>query len=222
MKETSVIITAGGVGKRMGTEIPKQFLLLAGQPILMRTLQQMQSFLPEAQFIITLPEEWKIEWKRLCKEHMCNIPHDVVSGGTERFHSVKNALEKCIGENILIHDGVRPLVNKETVNRGMNSLKTHASSVPVLEIVESMRKRVEDINQSVNRSQYVVVQTPQCFHRKEIVRAYEVDFDPNFTDDASVLERAGHEIFLFEGNRENVKITQQSDLGLAEHYWSMR
>ncbi len=222
MKETSVIITAGGIGKRMGSEVPKQFLPLAAQPILLRTLQQMFEFLPGAQFIITLPEEWKMEWKRICIEHECDIPHEVVSGGAERFHSVKNALEICKGEVVLIHDGVRPLVSKETVLRGIEMLKSEIGCVPTLEMTESMRKINGEESQSVNRAEYLVIQTPQCFRLKEIVRAYDVEFNPFFTDDASVLEESGYKIGLFKSNQENVKITQQSDLGLAEYYWSMR
>ncbi len=220
MQEISVIITAGGIGKRMGTSLPKQFLLLAGEPILMRTLQQLNNFLPSAQIIITLPEEWKTEWEKLCNKYSCHIPHEIISGGEERFHSVKNALNKCKGEIVFIHDGVRPLVTIETINRGLEAIQYHNAAVPFLPIQESLRKVENDRNQNVNRAQYAVIQTPQVFKTKEIVSAYEVNFAPSFTDDASVMEQAGHHIHLFEGNKENVKITQQSDLALAEFYWS--
>lgn len=220
MEEISVIITAGGIGKRMGAELPKQFLLLAGRPILMRTLEQFHTFLPTSQLIITLPEEWQIEWKRLCHEYDCFIDHQVISGGKERFDSVKNALAHCTGKFVFIHDGVRPLVSKETVLRGLEAIKSNVACVPTIGMVESIRYVNQNGNKAVNREEYKLVQTPQCFHTKELVQAYKVDFNAKFTDDASVMEEASHTIALFEGNSENVKITQLSDLSLAEMLWT--
>lgn len=219
MKKISIIITAGGIGKRMGAALPKQFLLLAGEPILMRTLQQMHRFIPNAQLIITLPESWIEEWKQLCQQYDCSIAHEVVSGGKERFHSVKNALEICSGDYILVHDGVRPLVSQETVQRGVASLDRNKASLPIVDVVESIREVKGGKSKALDRSNYKLVQTPQFFWCDEIKAAYNLPFSPDFTDDASVLERAGVDINLFEGNTENVKITQLSDLELAEFLW---
>jgi 2-C-methyl-D-erythritol 4-phosphate cytidylyltransferase len=222
MKEISVIITAGGIGKRMGTEVPKQFLLLCGRPILMRTLEQLQTYLPDANFIITLPEEWRLEWKRLCLEYSCTIDHEVVSGGKERFDSVKNALAHCSGSYVFIHDGVRPLVSNETVQRAVVSVQKNVACVPSVDIFESLRYVDKNGNKAVNRNEYKLIQTPQCFHKEELVKAYAVNFSAEFTDDASVMENSGYEISLFEGNTENLKITQLSDLTLAEMLWEKR
>ena len=218
MKDLSIIITAGGIGKRMGASIPKQFLLLSGRPILMRTLERLYEFSLEAQFIITLPEEWKEEWKRLCTKHHCEIKHEVISGGKERFNSVKNALDHCIGNTVMIHDGVRPLVSKDCFKRAIESMKSHVASIPFLAISESMRKLDGTLNRAVNRDDFLIIQTPQCFHLKELKAAYDQNYSNQFTDDASVMEAAGHAIHLFEGNPENVKITQAKDIELAEFY----
>lgn len=220
MTDWSVIITAGGIGKRMGAELPKQFLLLANKPILMRTLEKVHTFLPQAQLLITLPEEWKSEWENLCEIYACTIPHQVVSGGKERFHSVKNALQFCQGSKIAIHDGVRPLVSKDTFDRAQLALETNFGAVPCLPIFESLRWKEGSENKAVNRANYTVIQTPQCFHKEQIVKAYGVDFTEFFTDDASVFEAAGFSVALFDGNKENVKITQAEDLEWAEFLWS--
>ena len=218
MEGLSIIITAGGLGKRMGADVPKQFLLLSGRPILMRTLERMHGFTPKAQFIITLPEECKEEWNQLCTKHNCAIKHEVISGGKERFDSVKNALEHCRGNSVMIHDGVRPLVSKDCFERALDSLKSNVASIPCLTITESMRRVEGERNYPVNRDEYLIIQTPQCFRLKELKEAYEQNYSPQFTDDASVMEASSHTINLFEGNPENVKITQVKDIQLAEFY----
>jgi 2-C-methyl-D-erythritol 4-phosphate cytidylyltransferase len=222
MKDLSVIITAGGIGKRMGGNYPKQFRLLAGLPILMHTIKVFYDFAPEAQIIVTLPTEWKTVWKELIIEYDITIPHELVDGGLERFHSVKNALSKCKGEKIMIHDGVRPLVSNETIQNGYNALKSHLGAIPSIDIIDSLRRVLGDKNEAVNRSEYKKIQTPQCFRKQEIVKAYEVNFMQSFTDDASVFEAAGFSLFLFPGNEENLKITTEKDLLLTEFWWSRR
>ena len=218
MKDLSIIITAGGIGKRMGAKVPKQFLLLNERPILMHTLERMQKFAPEAQIILTLPEEWMSEWKTLRTTHSCRVDHQIITGGKERFDSVKNALGVCNGKVVMIHDGVRPLFSKDCFERGLESLNSHIASVPFVPIVESMRKVSGDENHAVSRLEFAIIQTPQCFRTDELKVAYNVEYSDLFTDDASVMESAGHTIHLFEGNSENVKITKESDLQLAEFY----
>lgn len=222
MKDLSIIITAGGIGKRMGGNYPKQFRLLADLPVLMHTIQAFHSFAANAQIIVTLPAEWKTVWTELIVQHNFNIPHEIVEGGQERFHSVKNALAKCTGEKIMIHDGVRPLVSNDTLQRGYAALKDYLGAIPVMEIVDSLRCVEGNENNAVNRSKYKKIQTPQCFKKNEILKAYEVNFTEGFTDDASVFEAAGYSLFLFAGNEENLKITTEKDLLLTEFWWSQR
>ncbi len=218
--QVSIIVTAGGVGKRMGTSTPKQFLLLLGRPILMHTLERLHTFLPGSQILLTLPQEGIETWENLCAEHQFDLKHQVVVGGEERFHSVQNALTCCVHDLVLVHDGVRPLVSNQTILNGIEAIQEHAAAIPVLSIFESMREVSETENHLVERSRFRIVQTPQFFRREILQKAYQLGFRPEFTDDASVVEALGERIFLFKGNAENLKITQQSDLPLAEFFIS--
>jgi len=214
-----VIIVAGGSGSRMGSEIPKQFLELCGKPVLMHTIQVFYDFDPESKIILVLPEDQQQFWKGLCLKHSFPLAHQVVSGGKTRFHSVKNGLSQITEEGIVfIHDGVRPLVSKETLNRCFETARKYGNAIPVLPVNESLRKQEGDQNISVDRSQYFSVQTPQTFQSEQIVKAFKQDFDSTFTDDASVAEKAGFPIKMVEGNRENIKITTPTDLIIAEAF----
>jgi len=212
-----VIIVAGGSGSRMGSEIPKQFLELCGKPVLMHTIQVFHDFDPESKIILVLPEDQQPFWKGLCLKHSFSLVHQVVSGGKARFNSVQNGLSQIDGKGIVfIHDGVRPLVSRETLGRCLESALKNGNAIPVLPVTESLRKLEGEQNISVDRSQYFSVQTPQTFRSEQILDAFQQDFDPAFTDDASVAEKAGYSIFMIEGNRENIKITTPIDLILAE------
>lgn len=222
MTDLSVIITAGGVGKRMGGNYPKQFRTIAGLPILMHTIQAFRDFSAEAQILVTLPVDWKPVWRKLVLEFNFELVHDLVDGGEERFHSVKNALQRCTNEKIMIHDGVRPMVSRATIQKGYDALSGHSGAIPALGFFDSLRWVNGDKNKAVNRSEYMKIQTPQCFRRQEILKAYEVIFTEHFTDDASVFEAAGYNLFLFPGNEENIKITTENDLLLTEFWWTKR
>jgi 2-C-methyl-D-erythritol 4-phosphate cytidylyltransferase len=212
-----VIIVAGGSGSRMGTEIPKQFLELCGKPVLMHTISVFHDFDPESKIILVLPEDQLPFWKGLCLKHSFSLVHQVVSGGETRFHSVQNGLSQIDGEGIVfIHDGVRPLVSRETLGRCLETAQESGNAIPVLPVTESLRKLEGEQNISVDRSQYFSVQTPQTFRSNQILEAFQQDFDPAFTDDASVAEKAGFSIQMVEGNRENIKITTPTDLIIAE------
>jgi 2-C-methyl-D-erythritol 4-phosphate cytidylyltransferase len=212
-----VIVVAGGSGSRMGSEIPKQFLELFGKPVLMHTIQVFHDFDPESKIILVLPEDQQQFWKGLCLKHSFSLIHQVVSGGKTRFHSVQNGLSLLDGEGVVfIHDGVRPLVSKETLNRCLETAQKSGNAIPVLPVTESLRKLEDGQNISVDRSQYFSVQTPQTFRSEQILEAFKQDFDLAFTDDASVAEKAGFSIHMVEGNRENIKITTPIDLIVAE------
>ena len=212
----SVIITAGGVGKRFSSEVPKQFLSLMGTPVLMRTLNSFFNWNPMNEIILTLPTEWISYWEKLAKKHDFKIPHRIVDGGNERYHSIKNALDMCSGDFVMIHDGVRPLVDKGTLNRCLDALKNNKAVVPYIEIKDSIRELNGANSVSRDRKNYVVVQTPQCFDLKLIHRAYQGEYQEVFTDDASVAENNGLEIYLVKGNEENLKITTPIDFKIAE------
>jgi 2-C-methyl-D-erythritol 4-phosphate cytidylyltransferase len=214
--QKSFIITAGGIGKRMNSDLPKQFLELDKKPILLLTLENLHAFDSQAEFIITLPSEWMDYWKEVLIKHSCTIPHQLIPGGQERFHSIKNALEAATGEVIAIHDGVRPFVSHQTLDRLFQDLNRNLAVIPVLSIKESLRKIDVSETEHVNRENFKLVQTPQCFERTLINQAYQQDYDRNFTDDASVVEAYGYKITWVEGNEENIKITSPFDLLIAQ------
>ena len=216
MKTFSVIITAGGIGKRMNQPLPKQFIEVAGKPVLIHTLERFHQFDPDAELIITLPMEWKEHWDKLLKEHNCSISHTVIDGGEERYHSVKNAIRHCSGDYVAVHDGVRPLVSKETLRNCWDLVSITGAVVPVVPVKESLRKIGEHGSEAMVRSEYRLVQTPQCFSKEIILDAYSKAFHAAITDDASLVEEAGYEVALVHGNDENIKLTTPSDLLFAE------
>ncbi|MBV5313441.1 MAG: 2-C-methyl-D-erythritol 4-phosphate cytidylyltransferase [Prolixibacteraceae bacterium] len=214
-----VVIVAGGSGNRMGTEIPKQFLELCGKPVLMHTLQVFHDFDPESRLILVLPAAQQKLWSDLCLKHQFLLSHQVVSGGEARFHSVKNGLSLIDDDGIVfIHDGVRPLVSTTTLSKCLETAEKSGNAIPVLPVNESLRKLDGGQNISVDRSLFFSVQTPQTFRSQQILKAFKQEFDPTFTDDASVAEKAGFSINMVEGNRENIKITTPADLIIAEAF----
>lgn len=214
-----VIIVAGGSGSRMGSEIPKQFLELCGKPVLMHTIQVFHDFDPEIKIILVLPENQQPFWNGLCLKHSFSLLHQVVAGGKTRFFSVRNGLSQITEEGIVfIHDGVRPLVSRQTIERCYYMAQKNGNAIPVLPVNESLRKQKGHQSVSVDRTLYLSVQTPQTFRSDQIIKAFEQDFDETFTDDATVVEKAGYPVFFVDGNRENIKITTPSDLIIADAF----
>ncbi len=223
MNTQYVIIVAGGSGSRMKSSLPKQFIQLAGQPILMRTISVFQHFNPEMRIIVVLPQNQITFWKGLCQKHTFSNFHEVVAGGETRFHSVKNGLSVISGDGLVaIHDGVRPLVSNETINRCFKMASIYGNSIPCISVYESVRCVKGVTNEIIDREKLRLIQTPQVFSCSQIKEAYNQLYEANFTDDASVLERMGYPIHLTEGNRENIKITDPFDLYLAEHYYKLQ
>jgi 2-C-methyl-D-erythritol 4-phosphate cytidylyltransferase len=208
----SIIITAGGIGKRMESELPKQFLLLGSKPVLIHALERFFEFDPNAQLIVTLPKDWVNHWKELLAKYGIRIPHEIVDGGSERFHSIQNALTICTGDQIGIHDGVRPLVSIETIERCFSGLQYSTAVVPVLNLKDSLRMGKLEISESVDRSKFYLVHTPQCFDASILKEAYLQEYQAHFTDDASVVESIGICPLLVLSNEENIKITSPTDL----------
>ena len=214
------IIVAGGKGERMGAKMPKQFLELAGKPILMHTLEKFRATDPSIEIILALPENQIDFWEGLFHKYQVSKPrHTIVKGGKTRFHSVQNALKLVKQQGVVaIHDGVRPLVSSETIKRCFADAEEKGNAIPVVEVVDSLRhySKQEKTNEAVSRSCYKIVQTPQCFKSELILKAYEQAFDKLFTDDATVVEKLGETINLVKGNRTNIKITTVEDLKIAE------
>jgi len=213
----SAIIVAGGSGTRMNSNIPKQFLLLSGRPLLMHCLYAFNIACKETEIVIVLPETFIEEWEKLCRTHGINIKHTVVPGGETRFQSVKNALPLIANEGfVAVHDGVRPLVTPELINYCYDSAVVMGNAVPVIPVNESIRSVDGSESRPEDRRRFRLVQTPQVFKVINLKKAYEQEYDITFTDDASVIERTGEKINLISGNPGNLKITSPDDLRIAE------
>jgi 2-C-methyl-D-erythritol 4-phosphate cytidylyltransferase len=213
----SVVIVAGGSGSRMGSDTPKQFMELSQKPILIHTINKFYRFDKNIEIVLVLPEDQIKHWETICTEHSFSIAHHIVAGGKTRFHSVKNGVESLSNSDVIaIHDGVRPLVSNDTIERCYNTANETGSAIPVLPVTESLRKGNLKKSKAVDRTKFYSVQTPQTFRAKLLHKAYDQEWLPEFTDDASVIEKMGHPITMVIGNHENIKITHQPDLKIAE------
>ena len=209
------LIVAGGKGLRMGGELPKQFLPIGGKPVLMRTLEAFYAYNPEIHIILVLPHSQQSYWTELCAEHSFSLPHTVADGGETRFHSVKNGLAYVEPGLVGVHDGVRPFVSRQVIERCYQLAETKKAVIPVVDVVETIRHLTDTGSETVSRSDYKLVQTPQVFDVELLKRAYAQEYTSFFTDDASVVEAMGESVYLTEGNRENIKITTPFDLKIS-------
>lgn len=216
----AVIIVAGGAGLRMGSDLPKQFLPLAGVPLLVRTVKAFVDFDAGMQVVLVLPASFVELWSQMAVEHLPGAHLKVVIGGSERYFSVKNGLEALPDFDgvVGIHDGVRPLVSPLLIERCFAEAARFEAVVPVVSVVDSLREVTLDGSRHADRSRFRSVQTPQCFDSEVLRMAYELPFSADFTDDASVVEAAGRQVELVEGERSNIKITTAEDLIWAEAF----
>lgn len=218
----NVIIVAGGTGSRMQSKIPKQFIEINGKPILIHTIEKFIEFDEFINIIVAIHKDYLTEANFMLAEHFPDKNVQIVVGGETRFHSVKNGLNCISNKNDIvgIHDAARPLVSFETIKRCYETAAQKGNAIPVAPVNESLRMVTNGINKAVSRDDYKIVQTPQCFVVSKIKEAFEQPFSPFFTDDATVLEGMDESINLVEGNSENIKITNPSDLKIAELYLS--
>ena len=212
----SVIIVAGGKGLRMGSEIPKQFLVLKSEPVIMHTIRVFYNWDNNCEIILVLPSSQQSYWQLLIDQYEFDIPVEITTGGKTRFESVNNGLQKSSGDIIGIHDGVRPLVSEKTIEKCYKIASSHGNAIPCTPITDSIRIVENGKNHMTDRSKYFKIQTPQVFKRSIILKGFEQEFTKEFTDDASVVEKTGETIQLVEGNEENIKITRPFDLKIAE------
>ena len=218
MERVAVIIVAGGSGRRMGEGLPKQFRFLGNLPVLARTIGLFADALPGAEIVVVLPEGHISFWKDLAARFDV-AGHRVVAGGAERFDSVRCGLKALTGdpELIAVQDGVRPLGTAEMIRRVVRAAAEHGAAIPVVEPVDSFRETDSAGNSHpVDRSRLRIVQTPQVFRADVLRNAYAAEYRPEFTDDASVVEAAGHPVCLVPGERGNIKLTAPEDFIVAE------
>lgn len=212
------IIVAGGSGKRFGSEVPKQFLPLDGKAVLMRTIEKFDQ--AGAAIVVVLPAEHQHMWIDMCKESNFPVTHTIATGGKTRFESVKNGIAAIehlgASDLVAVHDGVRPLASTELIDRCYKTAQQSGSAIPVVNPSDSIRQMLDDgSSKQLLRSSLRAVQTPQTFKAELLQGAYDVEESPLFTDDASVVESAGHQVTLVEGEVTNIKITTPIDMIIA-------
>lgn len=212
-----VLIVAGGTGTRMKSKTAKQFLSVKGLPLMWWTLRRFKEAAPDAHLGVVLNSSLFDEFRELEDKYGDSGANAIIPGGAERFHSVLHGLTTLPEEGIVaIHDAVRPFPTIEMIRKCFDDAATHGSAVPITPLKNSLRQIYTDgSSKSMNRTEFVAVQTPQCFDLALIKPAFAVDYDPSFTDDASVFEAAGHRVHLSEGDPMNLKITTKDDLIIA-------
>ena len=216
MKKFAIIV-AGGTGNRMQGDIPKQFVLLNGKPVIIYSIEAFFTHNPSVQIILVIHPEYLSLWERLAKEYKISAPLLVVAGGKTRFDSVKNGL-KLITEDglVAVHDAARPVINAGFIRNLFLDASTFGSAIPVVPINDTIRIIDGDFSHPQDRTFLRAIQTPQVFKVSELQRAYMQPYEPIFTDDGSVMESAGFPVHLAEGRRGNIKITHPEDIAVAE------
>jgi len=212
------IIVAGGSGTRMNSAIPKQFLLLNGMPVLMHTLKAFHNCQSKPQLILVLHGDYHAYWQELCEKYGFLIPHRLVKGGENRFHSVKNGLGTINDDEaiIAVHDAVRPLTSPSIIDYSYSYAQKHGNAIVAVKSRDSIRQMRGSHSVSLLRDDIYLIQTPQTFQSAQLKKAYSQAYDTKFTDDASVVESAGMQINLVDGSYENIKITFPEDIAVAE------
>ena len=220
-QEQYAIIVAGGSGTRMSSSIPKQFIKIGEQPILMHTIQAFHHYNSQLQLILVLPKNQRAWWNDLLTTYKFGISHQVVDGGESRFLSVKYGLSAIPNDTqglVAIHDGVRPFVSSEMIARSFSEAAIFGNAIAAIELKESIRHLSSLENTHVPRAEYRLIQTPQTFSVEEIKKAFNQKERETFTDDASVLEANGGQVHLYQGEYKNIKITTPDDLLWAEAF----
>jgi 2-C-methyl-D-erythritol 4-phosphate cytidylyltransferase len=217
------VIVAGGAGNRMGGSLPKQFQLINGRPVLYYTIDTFLNVDDALEVILVLPEAHLQLGQEIVDAFFDHRRVSLAVGGRTRFHSVQNGLQLVKEEGVvLVHDGVRCLLTPQLIRRCYEAALEYGAVVPVVESRDSLRMLTDTGNEALDREKVKLVQTPQTFHSKVLLPAYQIDYKEWFTDEAAVVEAFGLKVHLIEGEPENIKITYPADLLLAEKILSAR
>ncbi len=216
MKKYAIIV-AGGSGSRMQGEVPKQFLLLGGKPVIMHSVEAFITYDPSIQMILVIHPDYMEYWNKLCHEFSISIPLTLAKGGKSRFESVRNGL-KLINEDglVAIHDAARPVIDAGFIANLFSAATIYGSAIPAVPLNDTIRIVDGDTSHQADRTFLRAIQTPQVFKVSEIKRAYTQLYQSTFTDDGSVMEAAGFQVNLAEGRQGNIKITHKQDIAVAE------
>ena len=217
------VIVAGGMGQRMQNVIPKQFIQLGGQPLLVHTLRAFLDAYKDIQLIVVLPASHEAQGRLIIDEYFPDQTIQLTTGGDTRYQSVQHGLSLVQEESIIfVHDGVRCLVSSSLIQRCYETAAQHGSAIPVLTSSDSIRIRTAEGHHPQDRNQVLLVQTPQTFHSSWILPAFQQEYNPSFTDEATVVETTGRKLTLVEGEESNLKITRPVDLVIAAQWLSAR
>lgn len=216
MKKYAIIV-AGGNGKRMESDTPKQFLLLKDKPVLFYTLNVFLQAYDDMQIILVLPADFTDMGQEIIDGYFDKERIRITAGGDTRFQSVKNGLQLVEDESmIFVHDGVRCLLSTDLIKRCYDQAIETGSAIPAISSKDSVRLIIEEGNEAFDRSKVKLIQTPQTFHSKILLPAFNIDYKDKFTDEATVVEAFGLKVFLIEGEENNIKITRPVDMLFAE------
>ncbi len=216
MKKYAIIV-AGGKGIRMGNDLPKQFILLNNKPVLYYTLKAFLDSYSDLQVILVLPLDYTDMGQEIIDAYFDKSRIRIAAGGDSRFQSVKNGIALVEDEAIVfVHDGVRCLVSKELIHRCYEQAVETGTAIPAITSSDSVRIITEEGNEAFERTNVKLIQTPQTFHSKIILPAFQIDYKDKFTDEATVAEAYGIKVLLVEGEESNIKITKPIDLLIAE------
>ena len=217
MKKFAIIV-AGGLGTRMGNATPKQFMLLHDKPVLYYTIKTFLEAFNDLHIILVLPEDYTDMGREIIDAYFDYSRIQITAGGETRFHSVMNGLDMVQEDAIIfVHDGVRCLLTVDLIHRCYTKALENGSAIPVVPAKDSVRLIEGEVNEAIERSKVVMVQTPQTFHSRILQPAFQIDYKERFTDEASVVEEFGLKIELVDGEEQNIKITRPIDLMVAEH-----
>ena len=215
MKKFAVIV-AGGSGQRMGAAVPKQFLLLYEKPLLCYSIEAFLLAFDDIEIILVLPTEHLVKGEEIISRYQYQQV-TLIAGGETRFHSVQNGLKAVTEPSIVfVHDGVRCMVTKELIKRCYEQALEKGSAIPAVAATDSVRIEEGSTHHIIDRNKVRIIQTPQTFRSDLLVAAYDREYQPSFTDEAGVVEASGREVFLIEGEYDNLKVTRPIDIFLAE------
>ena len=211
------IIVAGGTGTRMGRSLPKQFILLKDKPVLYYTLKTFLESYTDLQIILVLPVEFTDMGQEIIDAYFDKERIKITAGVDTQFQSVENGLALVDDEAIIfVHDGVRCLLSKELIHRCYAQAVETGTAIPAIISKDSIRLVTEEGNEAYDRNNVMLIQTPQTFHSKILLPAFQIDYKDKFTDEATVVEAYGMKVSLVEGEENNIKITRPIDLLIAE------
>jgi len=217
MMNKYAVIVAGGSGSRMGGTLPKQFLLLKDKPVLYYTIKTFLESYPDIQVILVLPVDYTDMGQEIIDAWFDKERIRITAGGETRFHSVQNGLSLIEEESIIfVHDGVRCLLSTDLIHRCYQQAVETGTAIPAIPSKDSIRLLTDEGNEAFDRNKVMLIQTPQTFHSKILIPAFQIDYKDKFTDEATVAEAFGMKVSLVEGEERNIKITRPVDIVIAE------